>query len=79
MLKDGEIKVTPLSKLTNVLISKFSEEKSSLFNTLFVSIFIADTSKDFKSCRDRAIKLLSQIDWKEGFFRKDIGFKVIDK
>ncbi len=36
-------------------------------------------SKDFKSCRDQAIKLINLIDWKEGFFRKDIGFKVIDK
>ena len=36
-------------------------------------------SEDFKSCRERAISLINQVDWKDGFYRKDIGFKVIDK
>ena len=35
-------------------------------------------SKDFKSCRNQAINLIEKIDWKEGFYRKDIGFKVIN-
>ncbi len=34
-------------------------------------------SKDFKECRDKAIDLINQISWKNGFYRKDIGFKVI--
>ena len=29
--------------------------------------------------RDRAIKLIDEINWENGFFRKDIGFKIIDK
>jgi len=36
-------------------------------------------SKDFKQCRDEAINLINQIDWSSGFFRKDIGYKVIEK
>ena len=36
-------------------------------------------SKNFKDCRDQAIDLINQLDWKQGFFRKDIGYKVIDK
>ena len=36
-------------------------------------------SNNFKFCRDRAIELIKQLNWKNGFFRKDIGFKVIDK
>mgnify|MGYP006087741475 CR=1 FL=1 len=35
-------------------------------------------SKSFKDNRDRAIKLINQLDWSNGFFRKDIGHKVID-
>ena len=35
-------------------------------------------SRDFKSCRNQAINLIEKIDWKEGFYRKDIGFKVIN-
>ena len=34
-------------------------------------------SDDFKKNRDKAIKLIEEINWEEGFFRKDIGFKVI--
>ncbi len=40
----------------------------------FVSI-----SNSFKSSRERAIKLIEQLNWENGFFRKDIGFKIIDK
>ena len=35
-------------------------------------------SENFKESRSRALKLISQLDWDNGFFRKDIGFKVID-
>ncbi len=35
-------------------------------------------SNDFDESRKRAIKLINDLDWKNGFFRKDIGFKVID-
>ena len=40
----------------------------------FVSI-----SSSFKESRERALKLINQLNWKNGFFRKDIGFKIIDK
>ena len=33
---------------------------------------------DFKTGRDKAIKLLNQLNWVNGFFRKDIGYKVIN-
>ena len=36
-------------------------------------------SSSFKSSRERAIGLINQLNWKNGFFRKDIGFKIIDK
>ena len=36
-------------------------------------------SSSFKNSRERAIKLIEQLNWENGFFRKDIGFKIIDK
>ncbi len=35
-------------------------------------------SNNFNQCRESAISLINQINWDNGFFRKDIGFKVID-
>ena len=36
-------------------------------------------SSDFNECRNNIHKLLELLNWKEGFFRKDIGYKVINK
>jgi phosphoribosylamine---glycine ligase len=35
-------------------------------------------SESFKKSREIAINLIKKINWKSGFYRKDIGFKVID-
>jgi len=35
-------------------------------------------SEEFKECRDNSIKLINQLNWPNGFYRKDIGYKVID-
>tara|TARA_B100001093_G_scaffold501069_1_gene552292 strand:- start:1275 stop:2537 length:1263 start_codon:yes stop_codon:yes gene_type:complete len=36
-------------------------------------------SNEFKSARDKALKILKNINWTNGFYRKDIGHKVIDE
>ena len=35
-------------------------------------------SNEFIKSRDRALQLINEVDWDNGFFRKDIGFKVIE-
>ena len=35
-------------------------------------------SKEFKESRDKALNLINQVNWPNGFFRQDIGFKVIN-
>ena len=40
----------------------------------FVSI-----SDNYLDCRNEAINLIEKLNWKNGFYRSDIGFKVIDK
>ncbi len=37
------------------------------------------TSESFKKSREDIIKIINNLDWKNGFFRKDIGHRVIDK
>ena len=36
------------------------------------------TSDDFSKCREQAISLIKKLNWKNGYFRKDIGNKVIN-
>jgi phosphoribosylamine---glycine ligase len=40
--------------------------------------FVISTN-NFKDSRIKAIDLINKINWKNGFYRKDIGFKVIDQ
>ena len=35
-------------------------------------------SNNFKFSRERAIRLIEKLSWSNGFYRKDIGFKVIE-
>ena len=35
------------------------------------------TSDNFSKCRDEAISLIKKLNWKNGYFRRDIGHKVI--
>jgi len=36
-------------------------------------------SKKLLEARERIIKLINQLSWKDGFYRKDIGYKVINE
>ncbi|MDC0419746.1 phosphoribosylamine--glycine ligase [Candidatus Pelagibacter sp.] len=38
---------------------------------------IVTRSDDFKSARDSSLELLKEVNWDNGFYRKDIGYKVI--
>ncbi len=40
---------------------------------------VVTRSSDFKFARKDTLNLLNKIDWKNGFFRKDIGYKVIQE
>jgi phosphoribosylamine--glycine ligase len=38
---------------------------------------ITSTGKNFKAIRKNILKILKKINWKHGFFRKDIGWRAI--
>ncbi len=38
---------------------------------------IVTRSNDFQSARESSLEILKEINWNNGFYRKDIGYKVI--
>tara|TARA_Y100000741_G_scaffold349429_1_gene318542 strand:- start:1166 stop:2431 length:1266 start_codon:yes stop_codon:yes gene_type:complete len=38
---------------------------------------IISVSDEYKTSREKAISVIKELNWKDGFFRKDIGFKII--
>ena len=36
-------------------------------------------SQNFKVSRDQALNLIKKLNWSNGYYRKDIGYKVINK
>ena len=55
------------------------EKNSKIFSDGGRVLNFVVKSKEFRTSRDRAINLINKINWKYGFYRKDIGFKVIDE
>ena len=51
---------------------------SNIYSTGGRVLNIVVKSKNFKECRDQALDILKKIDWNDGFYRKDIGYKVIN-
>ena len=36
-------------------------------------------SNNFKTSKEKAIQLIKELNWENGYFRRDIGFKVIEQ
>ena len=52
-------------------------DKSKIFSNGGRVFNFVIRSKDLAFARNRAIELINKLNWSNGFFRKDIGFKVI--
>ena len=80
----NNVKIDNLNKL-QLNINDFvfhagtKKEKNEIFSNGGRVLNFVSLSSSFKSSRERAIKLINQLNWGNGFFRKDIGFKIIDK
>ena len=55
------------------------EKNNKIFSNGGRVLNFVSLSSSFKNARERAMNLINQLNWKNGFFRKDIGFKIIDK
>ena len=67
----------------NVSSGDFAGKKLIVFfypraNTPGCTAEACNFSENYKESRKDLIKLISQLDWSNGFFRSDIGYKVID-
>ncbi len=79
--KDSEIsKLNKLSLKDNEYIyhagTKLKDNK--ILNSGGRVLNFVSTSNNIKESRDDLIKLIKRLDWENGFFRKDIAYKVID-
>ena len=80
--KDIEIK-----KLNDINVDKDSvifhagtyEKEGNIFSKGGRVLNIVSTSKNLLNARNKAISYLNKIGWKNGFFRKDIGWRTLDK
>ena len=80
----NNIKIDNLSNLTLdkndfVFHAGTKKEKNELISNGGRVLNFVTTSSSFKNSRERIITLINQLNWENGFFRKDIGFKIIDK
>ena len=53
-------------------------DNSKIFSNGGRVLNVVAKSNSFEKSREIAIKLIKKINWENGFYRKDIGFKVID-
>jgi len=80
-VKDSEIK-----NLTNISIDKNNQifhagtykENHKIYSNGGRVLNITSTSENLDQARNNSLKNINKIDWKDGFFRKDIGWKLIN-
>ena len=66
-----------LLKNQNIFHAGTLKTKTGLVSNGGRVLNFVSTSDDFSKCRDDAINLIKKLNWKEGYFRRDIGHKVI--
>jgi phosphoribosylamine--glycine ligase len=81
----GSYKNSQLPNIDNLKLSKNSfifHAGTKLKNNLLFSnggrvLNITEIGNDFSKIRNNILKNIKKINWKKGFFRKDIGWRVI--
>ena len=61
----------------NIFHAGTLKKKNSVVSNGGRVLNFVSTSDDFLKCRVEAINLIKKLNWKNGFFRGDIGHKVI--
>jgi len=79
------IKNSEIKNLLNILTDKNNqifhagtyEKNNKIYSNGGRVLNISSSSKNLIGAREKALNNISKINWKDGFFRKDIGWKVI--
>ena len=57
----------------------YGEKLNKIFSNGGRVLNFVSLSNEFKDCRKNSIRLIDKLNWPNGFYRKDIGYKVIDQ
>ena len=77
--KIDNLNVLKLSSNDHIFHAGTKKKNNEIYSNGGRVLNFVNTSSSHKDSRKRAIMLIDELNWKNGFFRKDIGFKVIDK
>jgi len=80
------IRNSEIKNLTNILTNKNAQifhagtykNKNKIYSSGGRVLNITTLSKSFLYARNKSLKILKKINWVDGFFRKDIGWRVIN-
>ena len=80
----GKGRISDLDKITSDKNSFVYHAGTKLINNKVYStggrvLNFVSISNDLKVSRETVIKKIENLSWKNGFYRKDIGFRIIDK
>jgi len=78
-IKIDNLKKLNLDKNDYVFHAGTKKKNSDIFSNGGRVLNFVTISSSYKDSRDKVLKLINNLNWSNSFFRKDIGFKVIDK
>ena len=78
-IKIDNLKKLNLDKNDFIFHAGTKKNNSEIFSNGGRVLNFVSISSNYKESRDKVLKLINNLNWSNSFFRKDIGFKVIDK
>jgi len=78
-IKIDNLKKLNLDKNDYVFHAGTKKNNSDIFSNGGRVLNFVSISSNYKDSREKVLKLINNLNWSNSFFRKDIGFKVIDK
>ena len=78
-IKINNLKNLTLDKNDYIFHAGTKKENGKILSTGGRVLSFVSLSSSYKQARERLIDLINKLNWNNGFYRKDIGFKVIDK
>ena len=78
-IKIDNLKKISLNKNDYIFHAGTKKNNGNIFSNGGRVLNFVTISSSYKESRNNILKLINDLNWSNGFFRKDIGFKVIDK
>jgi len=78
-IKINNLKKLNLDKNDYIFHAGTKKNNSDIFSNGGRVLNFVTISSSYKESREKVLKLINNLNWPNSFFRKDIGFKVIDK